>query len=241
MVYYSSGKKGKKTKVGGTIGIGPVRITSAQPSLRKQVMNVKKSVKEIQSKEELKYNDIMLSGAAVTSAGLLTLLNGLTQGDGVSNREGDSISPTSIQCRAAAVQANTSIGADVVWRHIVFWDAQPNGAAPTMGDLLDQAIITQAAYAPYKRQYQKRFKIVYDNMFKTSPNMADPANPTTQITQPLRLIQFKRSLNRVVKYRNAQNTGLVNDLATNSLYSLWVVTGGTHNVTGGWRMYFKDD
>lgn len=239
MVYYESSKKGKKKKYGISIGAGPVKITSAQSSLRKQVMNVKKSVKEITNREELKYKDTFLNNVSITSTATLTLLNGLTLGDDVSNRTGDEISPTSIQCRMLVSQTDTTIQSDTTLRHIVFWDSQPNGSAPSAGDVIDLATITLALLAPYKRQYQKRFKILYDQIVVMKPHMAEPGS-TTQILSPNAYRHFKKSLSRVVKYRNAQNTGTITDIGSNSLYSLLVSNGGIA-VYAGYRMYFKDD
>lgn len=239
MVYYESGQGKNRKKYGVSVGVGPVKITSANPSLRKQVMNVKKTVKEIQSKEELKYLDTLLNNSTINTTATLTLLNGMTLGDTVSSRDGDSIVPTSIQFRARFSHSQNGL-TDLVVRHMIFWDAQPNGAAPTVGDVLDQATITNAVDAPYKRQYQKRFKIVYDKTFVSSPNMADPANATTQVLQKITWKKAKKALNRMVKYRNAQNTGVITDLATNSLYSLWVTSNSQGQLTCGYRMYFKD-
>lgn len=244
MVYYKTGKGAKRKKIGVTIGAGPVKITSANPSLRRQVMNVKKSVKELQNKDELKYLDTFINATAMSSTSTLTLLNGMTLGDDVSNREGNEISPTSIQCKYNLLQSGLAVGQGLICRHIVFWDSQTNGAAPSAGDLLDLATITLPTIAPYKRQYQKRFKVIHDKTHTFSVGSVDPTSPTTQIVSPSYHGHFKRALSRVVKYRNAQNAGTVVDIASNSLYSLWVTNSSAGNnvvVTAGYRMYFKDD
>lgn len=243
MVFYESGTGKNKKKVGVSIGAGPIKITSSKPSLRKQVMNVKKSVKELKAKDELKYLDTFINGTGMTSTSTLNLLNGMTLGDDVSNREGNEISPTSIQCKFNLQQVATAVNSDHVIRQIVFWDSQSNGAAPSAGDLLDLATITAPTIAPYKRQYQKRFKIIYDKVFVLHPGTVDPTAATTQILAPTVHSGFKRALGRVVKFRNAQNAGTVADIASNSLYSLWVTNSASANVTvtAGYRMYFKDD
>lgn len=242
MVYYKTGKGAKRKKVGVSIGMGPVKITSSRPSLRNQVKNVKKSVKEIQSKDELKYLDTFIGGTSITNTPLLTLLNGMQQGDTVSTRQGDSITPTSIQYRCRVVQSPTALS-DVIFRHLILWDRQPNGAAPTATDILDTTLISEYTVAPYQRQYQKRFKILHDKVIKLSPAMADPTAPTTQVLQPFSYKQFKKALSRVVNYRRGQNAGTVADIASNSLYSLWVAQSAASagTVICGYRMYYKDD
>lgn len=222
--------------------MGPVKITRAHPSLRKQVFNVKKSVKEIQNKEELKYLDTFLNGTTIGTTATLTLLNGMVLGDDVSNRTGDDISPTSIQFRCTIAQAPTQVAFGTIWRHMILWDSQANGAIMSAGDILDQGVITPGIIAPYKRQYQKRFKIVYDKTISLNPGTVDPANATTEIVQPITHKKFKKALGRVVKYRNAQNSGTITDIASNSLYSYWVASvASAGTVTCGYRMYFKDD
>lgn len=243
MVYYESGQGKNKKKYGVSVGVGPVKITGMRPSLRNQVKNVSKSVKEIQAKEELKYVDTFLNGSALTSTATLTLLNGMTLGDDVSNRDGNSIAPTSIQCRYLLSGVATSTNSDIVARHMILWDSQANGAAPSAGDILDGATIATSILSPYKRQYQKRFKILYDKVHVLRPQMVDPANATTEILVPVVYKKVKRSLSRVTNFRNAQNTGTITDIATNSLYSLWVTNAATAlaTVSAGYRMYFKDN
>lgn len=248
MVYFGSKKRAGKG--GGPFGVskfkigaGPIAITSARPSLQKQVMNVKKSIKEINSKEELKYSDVFLNGTSLSSTPVLTLLNGLAIGDGVSNREGNQVSATSIQFRAFLTQAATAVDGDVVWRHIILFDSQTNGAVMSAGDILDLTVITTPTIGPYKREYQKRFKILHDKCGVLSAGTVDPTAATTEILAPRRYLKDKISLNRLIKYRNAQDVGTVADIASNSLYSYWVINGtaGQAVVTCGYRFYFKDD
>lgn len=245
MVYYKTGKGKNAKKYGVTIGAGPIKITSTKPTLRNQVKNVQRSVKEIQSKEELKYRDIYMNDVQATITPTLQLLNGMVESDDIDGRIGDQISPTSIQFRSYVRPSSDYIASDVVYRHIIFWDQQANGAAPSAGDVLDTATITQYVLAPYKRQYQKRFKIIYDKTHVLRPKLAEPNAATTDILQPVDFTKAKKSLSRVVKYRNAQSTGLINDIASNSLYSMWVCDispgNGAIHIHCGYRMYFKDD
>lgn len=217
------------------------RIVSQKPSLTKQVRSVKKTIRRIQNEEELKYKDTYLNGTSLSATPVVTLLNGLILGDDVSNRQGDDITATSIQFRAFFWQAATTAGSDSLVRHLIIWDSQANGAAPSAGDILDAATITPLVLSPYKRQYQKRFKIVYDNSLVLKPQVVDPANPTTEIVVPYVHKRFKKALHRVVKYRNAQNTGLITDIASNSLYSVLIASQSGVAATIGYRLYYKDD
>lgn len=220
-------------------------VTEKNPSLQNQVKNVKKSVKKIQNKEELKYKDVFLNGPAISNvaAGTITGLTGLIMGTTQGTRMGEEVRPTSIQFKAFAQQDATNIDTAVLWRHIIFWDGQNNSsflgnAAPQ--SLLDTSVITLAVLAPYDKEQQKRFKVVYDKLFITNPQVQDPANQATQICSPIHFTKKKRQLNRTVKY--IANNGTNADITTNALYSVWytsILNGG--NVYCGYRLYYKDD
>lgn len=235
----SNFKVSNKGRKGKTLALMP-----ANPPLQKQVDNVKRSVKKLNNRQELKYIDsAFIAPFNPTSAGVVSLLNGCVLGDQVDQRTADQGTATSIQFRATLTQGATVINSDIVMRHIIFWDSQPNGVTPAIADLLDNDVITLYVHAPYKRQYQKRFKILHDKIHITRPMLADPAAATTEIVTPVVYTKKKISLNRVIKYNDDSNTGLVADLASNGLFSLWVSNSATASISilGGYRYYFKDD
>lgn len=224
-------------------GADGMTIVSSRPSLNKQIVNVKKSVKKIQNREELKNLDTLLNGTAINSTATFTLLNGMVLGDTSITREGDEIHCTSIQFRNIYNMVATNLNADINVRHIVFWDRQANGAAPAITQLLDTSVITLAILAPYNRDFQERFKIVYDKTFRVFANLADPANAATEVVSSRVHKKAKKSLSRTTKYIAGQNAGTVADIASNSLFSCLVTDNGTANITvqGGFRLYFKDN
>jgi len=244
MVYFR-GKKGEGGVSKVELGLGPIKITKRRPNIgdvTNEVKNVKRSVRKMQNAEELKYLDTYLNAGAMTTTPTLTLLNGMTLGDTVNQRDANQITPTSIQFRAYLVADPTYYDTDIMWRHIILWDSQANGAAPTAGDILDTAVINAYVLAPYKREYQKRYKIIYDKVGVLKPRVVDLANAANQYVSDVSISKKKRQLNRIVKYRNAQNSGTIVDIGSNSLYSFWVssVANG-FTAFCGYRMYFKDD
>lgn len=209
-------------------------------SVPKQIANVKKSVKKIQSKEELKFVDTPLAAVAIGTTPTLTLLNGVAQGDTALTRDGNDITATSIQFRGFAASDADTISGEVVYRHIVFWDQQANGAAPTAAAVLDNSVITNFVNAPYKRSTQKRFKILVDKTFVLKPQVLSPTNPGTEIIRPLFYCKKKRALSRTVKYNGAAAT--IAEIDSNSLYSMWMSSAASSGtVTMGYRFYYKDD
>lgn len=219
-------------------------------SLTKQVESVAKTVKDLQNKEELKYLDTYINAQLPAITGLLTLLNGMILGSTPGTRQANEISCTSIQFRASYRVDDAYTIAGPTYRHLIVWDAQSNGASPTLGDILDQSVIVNPMLAPYKREYQKRFKILYDKAGSmntthaySSEQTAGPpiTTTTTEVYEYMYYAKGKVPLSRVTKYRNAQNTGTITDIATNSLFSIWVCPTNSVNLTCGYRLYYKDD
>lgn len=223
-----------------------VHPSAKPPTLPKQILNVKKSVRKIQAHEELKYVDTIVGVTGMTTGGVPLLLNGMQQGNaaaGPTNRQGDQITATSIQFRLKFDSPAAGVFQPGNIRHLIVWDAQANGASFAVGDLLDAASGANLAYCPYKREYQKRFKIVYDKVTPVSVTAVDPNAGTSIYLSSVHYKKAKRALNRLVKYRNAQNTGTITDIASNSLYGVFIadtVNMGA-NIVGNYRFYFKDD
>lgn len=210
-----------------------------------------KSIKKINNKMELKQNDVFQNSVAIddtAGSGVFTLLNGVATGDTNIARDGDEVHATSIQFRGILVSSSAQVGITFV-RQIVFWDSQPNGAPPTMGTLLDLSTITNANFAPYNRNYQKRYKILYDKLFTFNPmlelttgTVAPPGtNTTSSVVQMQKAFRRKIRLNRTIKYSG--DTGAIGDIASNSLY-LFQVSNQAANLpvaVAGYRLYFKDN
>lgn len=210
-------------------------------SIPKQISNVRKSVKKIQRKEELKHLDTLVNDSTIPGSGTFYLLNGVSQGDTNILREGNEISPTSIQFKCAITLAVTE-GNSRTFRHIIFWDSQPNGAAPTIGQILDDNVITTYTYAPYEYDYNKRFKIVHDKIISmVAPSPGPTTNGTSSdFINPTFVYKKKIKLGRIVKYIGTGAT--IASIGTNSLYSLWIDTDSSSaTVYCGYRLYFKDD
>lgn len=217
-------------------------IVMASSKKRPTVRSVAKSIKKIQSQQELKHEDVIQTAVEAPDTGVITLLNGVASGTSNETRIGDDIHATSIQFRAVYASQTDNIVSNVV-RHIIFWDQQPNGVIATMGDLLDISFITRPTEAPYNEDFQKRFKILYDRVHVITPQvpLVVTAGVTTASLRVKKYARMKRKLSRTVKYDG--DTSGIADIQTNSLCSLVVsdtAAGTCPEVSAGYRFYYKD-
>lgn len=226
-----------------------VAVQARRSNLGKKVKNIDKKFKRMQSREELSWVDRNFAGQVVDNGGVLSLLNGVTQGDDADNRDKREVLATSIQFKLN-FSTDTDVLTGSIIRMIIFWDQQANGAAPSVtgaAGLLDTSTIVQEWNAPYNRDTQKRYKVVYDRRFVINPLLpwvVTPATGTTASTLSVtKLKQGKRKLSRIVKF-NTGNAGTVADIASNSLYVFFIsnqAAASAPTVTGGLRFYFKDE
>lgn len=131
---------------------------------------------------ELKFIDnSSLSSSPVPAAGVVTLINGVTQNTDYNQRIGRKILLKSVLIRADIYPYNTgtidaTIGEQV--RFIVFYDCQTNGAAPAVADVL-QGVGTNEALNLNNRD---RFKVLFDKdvsleSFKTTTGSLTTGSP----------------------------------------------------------------
>lgn len=101
--------------------------------------------------------------------GTVTYLSGLSQGDNIIEREGNSIKMQKFQLQ---FQVEHTGGSPVPCRIIVVRDLQNQGATFTTGTVLETAGSTVAPYSfmnfVNSVQQNKRFTVVYDNLITVS-------------------------------------------------------------------------
>ncbi|AMH87768.1 putative capsid protein [Pacific flying fox faeces associated circular DNA virus-14] len=160
---------------------------------------------------------------AVTAAGDLTLLNGLTQGVSVISRVGNKIMMRSLDLRwrltGAPFSATPTLPFNMV-RVMLVWDAQPNGVIASAGDILQDTTPGTGVVSPQQRDYIQRFRIIMDRKF-TLTNLVANNGPTDII---IACDQMYKKTKLMVTYSDS-NTGLIDDISTGALY---LVTVGLH-------------
>jgi len=206
--------------------------------------SLNQKIHKIQNMIELKKNDAALALTQIGTGG--TVFQDfcfLGQGTGEVGRIGTQISPTSLQFRCSITASSAVLNATRV-RMIVFWDRQPNGAAPTIFDsgisgLLDQSTITNDIQTPYNYDMIKRFTVLYDKVITLNPQVL--ASGGTTVLPMGKFLKKKIKLSRQIKY-NGSGTSIA-ALNTNALCIAWMCdqAGATNaSVECSARLYYKD-
>jgi len=123
---------------------------------------------------------------------------------------------------------------------MVFYDRQPNGAAPTYADLFNNVFAGGLElYAPYNEDNSMRFKFVYDKIKVINPQWADAAGTTQQ--NNIVTLKFKRKLGRKVNYSDG-NPGDITGINSNALwlYVLGLSNTDPPSIFATTRYIFKD-
>lgn len=170
--------------------------------------------------------------STVNTTPTLYLLNGLTKGDDIGNRDGRSILMKSLNLQATVtVHASTTIGSYV--RCMVFIDKNPSGVAPTYTELLDIATITQPILAQRNLNFRKRFVILRDQLIDVSPGSGGKG---------LYTFNYYKKLQMHTIY-DASDAGDITDISNNALYFITVSNEGTNvpTVTVASRVRFLDN
>jgi len=108
---------------------------------------------------EPKYVSIPAAGYAYDTTGSVTLLNGVAEGTDNINRVGRHILTRTIRVRGLIQQNTNSVAAETLCRTLIVYDAQPNGALPSIATILDAA----NSVANYNVDYFERYKILSDH------------------------------------------------------------------------------
>lgn len=112
---------------------------------------------------EKRYFDTGVSVAAVNYTGAINLVSGVTAGDDVNQRSGNSILARSLYVNYdATVNLTSGGGASQILRKIIFMDCDNQGVTPTTSDVLQTVGTTNAVNSPLNVDNVKRFRILYD-------------------------------------------------------------------------------
>lgn len=209
--------------------------------------NLSKRITKLEREIEVKYKDTYLNDNPSTATPILTLLNGMTQGvDDTANRIGSQINATSVQLKYL-IRTNSANLTPARLRVMLVWDRQANGAVPTMAGtrgILDDATISDFTIAPYSKQTDKRFKVVYDKLHVINPEVI--LNATTGATTtlvPKEVSKFKViKLKRLIKFNDTAGA-TINSIETNSLFFIMIAENGPTNQPTydlSVRFFYKD-
>lgn len=178
----------------------------------------------IPQNRERKFFDILTATYQANTTGSFTLLHIPQLGSDFNNRIGRKTHIRSIYIRgriliepANAVPATTAGNQQA--RLIVFIDLQPNGAAPAVTDLLNEAV-PSSHLNPNNRD---RFKVIKDKTF-----VFEPFTFSTTATQSV--AAWNRTIHDIKIYKkcnietifNATNGGTIGDINSGAVYMFWI-------------------
>lgn len=231
-----------------------------QQSNRKQIQQVKKNIREMKQKEEVKFWDVYVNPTPLNQTTALSqVLNSMALGSSPADpnaREGTSVSATSLSVKMRIYNSGTSAN-PVAAQHIrcmILWDRQPNGAPPllngngiTTDSILDTSTCSDIVLAPYNRQTSSRYRMIYDRTFVIPSGVPAVNFPLAVGDSKSQLFQLNKKfkLGRVCKYTNtAFSPPDITNMVSNSIY-VYVFTNYALNdnilCTYSTRFNWKDD
>lgn len=141
---------------------------------------------------------------------VITLLNGLTQGDDISNREGRQIRLKSVDISQAYSMNGAAFG--TIIRMMLVLDKQPNGAVFNSADLLQNT----DTVAFRQLDNRRRFLILEDRKYTISST-----GPIIGYDRVYKEIDIKTTY-------DDSNAGTIADIETNALYLLFISNEATN-------------
>lgn len=203
------------------------RSASSRPQKRKKTTVGVPATLQMRRPEK-KSVDVPATLSNFTSTGTFTLLNGIVPGAAGYQRVGRKISMKSVSIRGMVYwsQAGATPGNDYL-RCILFYDRQPNGAAPSVADLLTDTDnaggTTSTSIADINISNADRFKILRDWYWDIpgpatgSPNYGDALSTQREV-----VVKDFVPLKGMEVHFNAGTAGTIGDITTGSLYLLTI-------------------
>jgi len=176
---------------------------------------------------EKKVNDNAPATYAVNTTGTFQLLCVPTRGDDMNQRNGRKIMLRSFYIKGS-VESNWAANPSAATVQIpsqevtmiVFMDYQPNGALPTVADLLT----TATSNAHLNLNNRDRFKVLCTKTWEIGPisvvSTATQAVSNTAGNQLFKVRVYKKIRQEMVF--NAGNTGTITDINSGALYMFWI-------------------
>lgn len=234
------GMKRKMTERGVAREIIPTVRLPVQETHAATRQDLKRAMKRVTGKQELKWVDAYASNlAAVTAVATNgTYVNGIAQGNTTTTRQGNQVTITSIQARFTVHTPTSSTAQPGQWcRLLVVCDNEGSGL--TLSQAIDATTITDATMSPYNLNYvgkQNRIKILFDRRFFVDVDAAPASN--IQIYN-IKLHQFKKQLKRIEQFIGTTSNAA--DIGRNGICFWFIANNTTPLLDYGFRTIFKDD
>lgn len=203
------------------------RRYAKKSSTRSIAVSALKRVSRIPKPEyKVIYSNVASGDTYSGGAGLLTLLNGCAQGDGISSRDGRQIQMKSIQVRATFTSPVATTD-PIIIRYVVFIDKSPRATAPTLSQVLDTS--QGGPEETYRNlDYRKRFVILKDKVFIMDAHQGFDSAKAYFNRVHREIIKFKKlKLNTVF---NSGSAGTIADIESGAIYLMLFGTSATYPV-----------
>lgn len=146
-------------------------------------------------REELKTIDVDGVSGTITSAGAITLLNGIPQGTDYTERIGRKVLLRSVLWRGFVTPSSaTSLPEGAFFRYIIFYDSQTNATTPLIGDVL----ATNAYDAPLNLTNRDRFKVLVDKFCAINATTYTTGALSAGSPMPKHLKYYKKMMMEVI-------------------------------------------
>lgn len=178
--------------------------------------------------------DVLGTNVTVSTTATFTLVNGVQEGSSFYNRIGRRIAMKSLHLVGSfAFNQGMSTGGEYD-RVMLIYDRQPNGAAPTIADVLtdynNAGATSTTSLSALNMNNSDRFMVLRDIRLATFENdAASPPNALNEAfidytTNRVNVNEFVKLKGLETHYRATTNPAVIGDIATGAL---WVVTFGS--------------
>lgn len=193
--------------------------------IRSKANRNSKRISRLESGIEYKYVDKLTATIPPVVDGDFELLNGITQDDTATTRNGDSVKNIGLEIN---LWFNAYVANDHnVIRMLVILDKQPNNAIFTLAQLLEDATAADAVLSPKNLDFKHRFRFICDQRITISN--------TSKANHYLK--KFVK-LNFKTRYNATGNS--IASITTNSLYLLLIGANTLGDYQGFCRLKYVD-
>lgn len=148
--------------------------------------------------KESKFHSVVNSALAILSTGSIVSISDIGQGDTINTRDGN-------QCRVRAIYGKYFIsqGAESAiqnLRHMIIIDKSPDGTAPTLSEILQDATAGDSLVSGLNITNVSRFRVLYNRVYRIS----DSGNANDKY------IKFYKKCNIQLNFQGAGSASQVN-------------------------------
>jgi len=201
---------------------------------------------------ELKSVDTVQGAAAVTQAlnatGTLTAVNLIRSGAGFNNRIGRRIEMKSLHLTGYVTQTGTATTTTDLGRIMVVYDRQPNGALPTINNILlqydQQGNTYTTPLSGINPDQRERYMVLMDErIVLPAVTVGGVTGSVDGVTKTFNINRFISLAGLKTQYSGESNPAAIGDISTGALYVLTL--GGIAAPSGwafvaSWRLRYND-